>query len=479
MSTSVLVIDDSPEILRTAASILGEAGHEVRTAADGQEGMAQVRAQRPDLVLVASTMPSMNGHRFCNELEKELGPARPPVLVMATKAELDRQSFVGTPAVVDCISKPFSPEALVAVVTHTIEKRAARSSVFAQDTPPEPAPASEPEQASAFEAKPTTEDRPHALQPPTDETSGARRLGAAAVDDEEVTGSGARRQSLRVALSSALAVNLERRGVSDYPQAALAAVDEALSRLPPDGAKPYLSDISLWCDLTKVPLPEVLQFLQYQDHTGLFHVWYRKTRYDIYLQRGRVVAARAENVAREYWLGRFLVARGLIGQSELDQLVRSSSGKGRLRLGEKLVRLGHISAAELKQVIADQCCELVYEALRARHGTCCFVAGVTAPPEFDQVRVDIGVQELLLEGLRRVDEWNVIEREVSSFDAVFAPRLESRGGFTAEERRLLQLVDGERTVRDLVSAAKMRPFEACRLLYRLAATRKIVKAPAD
>ena len=38
---------------------------------------------------------------------------------------------------------------------------------------------------------------------------------------------------------------------------------------------------------------------------------------------------------------------------------------------------------------------LDYEALRARHGTCCFVAGVGAPPEFDEVEVDIGVQELL------------------------------------------------------------------------------------
>jgi len=492
MTARVLVVDDSPAILRTARDALGEAGYQVHVAAGGVEGIELLRLEPPDLVLVDSTMPKMNGHRFCNELEKELGAAAVPVVMMVTRGELDRRSFMDTPCVVDCISKPFSPEAVQAVVSYTLEKHTARNvpatpeasadSAFTpqptlEERTGQPAAATEVER-SAFDPAVTKDERSAklSLQRPAAQSESAS-TGAAST--EAAAGPAERRLSLRAALSSALAVHLERRQVDDARGAALAAVDEALSRLPPDGARAHLSDVSLWCDLARVPLPEVLQFLQYQDHSGLFQVWYQQTRYDIYLRHGKVVAARAENAAQEYWLGRFMVARGLIAQSELEQLVRSSRGKSSLPIGEKLVRLGHINAEELRRVIADQCCELVYEALRARHGTCCFVAGVQAPPEFDGMHIDVSVQVLLLEGLRRVDEWNVIEREVPSFDQVFSQRLVTPGGFTEEERRLLDLVDGRRSVRDLVSAAKMRPFEACRLLYRLAATRKIVRSEVE
>jgi len=437
MPARILVVDDSPSILQIAEAVLSNAGYHVDAVRALADALFLARQEPPHAILLDAEMPETDGYQFWRALCDDPRLNTIPVVLMSGPGDVARDRFVRAVGVTDWITKPFSPEALLAVTSYTLEKQQRRPSVV------------------------TT------------------ALNADTATAEPATGPEAAPVQLFEALASALAMQLVDHGVEQAAAIARAAAEEALRRVPPDTGHGDVPGLSLWCNLAHMSLPEVIQLLQLQNHTGMFQVWHHNTRYDIYLRRGRVVAARAENAAQEYLLGRFLVARGLIGQSELDQLVRSSSGRGSMPIGEKLIRLGHIRAEDLRQALADQCNELVYEALRTRLGCCVFVAGVAPPPAFDGLLVDMSVQELLLEGLRRVDEWGVIEREVRSFDTVFAPRPAEPGGFTSDEKRLLHLVDGRRTVRDLVTLARMRPFEACRLLYRLAATRKIVRLDGD
>lgn len=442
MSARILVVDDSPSILKIAESVLGNAGYHVDAVRALPDALFLAQQETPHAILIDAELPETDGYQFWRALCDDPKLNAVPVVLMTGPGDVARDRFVRAVGVTDWITKPFSPEALLAVTSYTLEKQQRRPSVITA-----------------------------ALKADTEAATAA----AAKVERADETAP----VSLFEALASALAMQLVDHGIEGAGAIARAAAEEAVRRVPPATGHGEVPGLSLWCNLAHMSLPEVIQLLQLQNHTGMFQVWHHNTRYDIYLRKGRVVAARAENAAQEYLLGRFLVARGLIGQSELDQLVRSSSGRGSMPIGEKLIRLGHIRAEDLKQALADQCNELVYEALRTRTGACVFVAGVAPPPAFDGLLVDMSVQELLLEGLRRVDEWGVIEREVRSFDTVFAPRPAEAGGFTSEEKRLLQLVDGRRTVRDLVTLARMRPFEACRLLYRLAATRKIVRLDSD
>ncbi|MBN2360684.1 MAG: response regulator [Deltaproteobacteria bacterium] len=433
MSARILVVDDSPSILHIAADVLGDAGYLTDTVRALPDALFLARQEPPHLMLLDAELLETDGYRFWRAMCDEPALSAVPVVLMTGPGDVARDRFARAVGVTDWITKPFSPEALLAVSSYTLEKQQRR-------------------------------------QLPTPEAA-STALAAAAPESGQA--------GLFEALASALAMQLVNRGVEHAAAIARTAAEEAVRRAPPDASPGRAPGLALWCDLSHMSLPEVIQLLQMQYHTGLFQVWHHNTRYDIYLRKGRVIAARAENAAQEYLLGRFLVARGLIGQSELEQLVRSSSGRGSLPIGEKLIRLGHIRAEDLRRALADQCNELVYEALRSRNGCCVFVASVTPPPVFDGLLVDMSIQELLLEGLRRVDEWGVIEREVHSFDTVFAPRPAEAGGFTHDEQRLLQLVDGRRSVRELVTLARMRPFEACRLLYRLAATRKIVRVESE
>src|SRR5215510_6344275 len=124
----VLVIDDSPTITKVVQLVLTKAGYQVQTAPDGEAGLEAVRAQRPDLVLLDFVMPRMNGYQFCRELVADPALRDIPVVLMSAKGDQVGERFVKVMGIVDYITKPFSPEAITAVVQHTIGKYGKRRS---------------------------------------------------------------------------------------------------------------------------------------------------------------------------------------------------------------------------------------------------------------------------------------------------------------------------------------------------------------
>src|SRR5882724_4613256 len=118
----VLVIDDSPTITKVVQLVLTKAGYQVSTAADGEQGLIAVRAHRPDLILLDFVMPRMNGYQFCRELTADAKLRDIPVILMSAKGDQVGERFVKVMGIVDYITKPFSPEAITAVVQHAIGK---------------------------------------------------------------------------------------------------------------------------------------------------------------------------------------------------------------------------------------------------------------------------------------------------------------------------------------------------------------------
>ena len=118
----VLVIDDSPTILKVVQLVLTKAGFTVDTATDGEEGIAHAAQKRPDLILLDFVMPKMNGYQVCRALAESAELKDVPVVLMSAKGDQVGERFVKVMGIVDYITKPFSPEAITAVVQHTIEK---------------------------------------------------------------------------------------------------------------------------------------------------------------------------------------------------------------------------------------------------------------------------------------------------------------------------------------------------------------------
>src|SRR6478752_7265519 len=123
----LLVIDDSPTVLKVIELALSQAGYAVSTAADEEAGLALVREARtvPDLILLDGLIPNRDAAEICRRFAADPSLKGVPVVVMAARGQGDdlEARFAKASNVVDFIGKPFTPEALRAVVSHVVDKR--------------------------------------------------------------------------------------------------------------------------------------------------------------------------------------------------------------------------------------------------------------------------------------------------------------------------------------------------------------------
>jgi DNA-binding response OmpR family regulator len=109
--TTLLVIDDDDRIRTLLAEYLTSRGLQVRTAADGPEGLAQLDAHPIDLVILDVMMPGMDGL----DVLRALRPANPVPVIMLTARGDDMDRIVGLElGADDYLAKPFNPRELLA-----------------------------------------------------------------------------------------------------------------------------------------------------------------------------------------------------------------------------------------------------------------------------------------------------------------------------------------------------------------------------
>lgn len=116
MAKRILIVDDEQSILEMTALILGKRGYDVVTAANGLLALAEVKRQRPDLILADVIMPEMDGYTFYKELKKDIATADIPVLVITARGKMeDTFKVMGVDGF---IAKPILPEELYAEIEH-------------------------------------------------------------------------------------------------------------------------------------------------------------------------------------------------------------------------------------------------------------------------------------------------------------------------------------------------------------------------
>ena len=116
---TVLVVDDEPEIVRILRDYLERAGFEVLTASDGEMAVAAARRQRPDLVILDLTLPSLDGLDVARALRRD-GEV-PIIMLTARTEESDRVAGLELGAD-DYVAKPFSPREVVARVRAVLRR---------------------------------------------------------------------------------------------------------------------------------------------------------------------------------------------------------------------------------------------------------------------------------------------------------------------------------------------------------------------
>ena len=263
-------------------------------------------------------------------------------------------------------------------------------------------------------------------------------------------------------------------------------------------------------------LADIFQLIGIQRKTGVLTLEADGDAVTVKFLEGQVVGADTRSASVEYLLGAVLVRTGRITSEQLEGALAVQK-KTLQRLGYILVKQELINEDELVEALRVQSLQIVYRLFRWRSGKYSFATSDGV--DYDQKHfTPISAETILMEGARMIDEWPIIERRIRSDDMVvrltekaaglnLAPddapvatdmdfdfifdqqaadekaRVEAEGEAAAdepaievshEERQVLRLVDGERTVEQINDHANMGEFDTYRLLADLV-TRKLVE----
>src|SRR6266540_3558035 len=222
-------------------------------------------------------------------------------------------------------------------------------------------------------------------------------------------------------------------------------------------------------------LPDIFQLIGLQRKTGILTLTSNEN-VTVTFENGMVVMADSSSRRLEDRLGNVLVKQGKLSKE---------------RLGHILATGGYITGKDLKDALQVQVAQIVFKVFRWRDGHYHFAP--TDSVDYDRENfVPMSADFILMEGIRMVDEWPIIERKIPSFDIVFRAAVEpsqievGAGGqdgapglsghsrspassakirLTPEEERIFRRVDGARTVQGIIDASGAGEFEVCRTLF--------------
>src|SRR6266478_2921833 len=130
----ILIVDDTPHNVKMLVDLLSAKGYETVTAATGQDGLDQLEAERPDLVLLDVMMPGMDGYEVCRRIRANPEHGMLPV-VMVTALDPTRERIKGLDAGADdFLTKPVNMAELAARVRSLLRIKDLYTTVQAQAT---------------------------------------------------------------------------------------------------------------------------------------------------------------------------------------------------------------------------------------------------------------------------------------------------------------------------------------------------------
>jgi two-component system phosphate regulon response regulator PhoB len=124
MAATILVVEDEPAIQELIGSTLRRNGHEVRTAASGEEAWREIGHVLPDLVLLDWMLPDAAGPSIARRMRSDARLREVPIIMLTARASDDDKVAGLQSGADDYITKPFSPRELEARIQAVLRRRA-------------------------------------------------------------------------------------------------------------------------------------------------------------------------------------------------------------------------------------------------------------------------------------------------------------------------------------------------------------------
>jgi DNA-binding response OmpR family regulator len=418
----ILDIDDSPTVQRLIEMILTTQGYQVVLASDGEEGVAKARSERPAVILVDFVMPKMNGFQVCKALKDDPEFRDTPIILVTSKGDKVGSKFVDVLGITEYFTKPFQPEELLAKIREVIDKRN-QASLPVKTAAPAPRPAA---------ASPGLQTAPGGIE--------------------------------------SMVRSIVEQALNEFVQNALPEmIQKAVAKLQPGAGA------GMQGNLASVPIVEVMQMLGLQRQTGRLVIKHAGDNIEVYFKNGAVVFASSNSDGRTA-VEELLRKTCKIEENSFRHVLRISEMTSR-PIDSILDQEKMLNLKTFAECLRRHTETAVYKVIAWKQGE--FFFEKAAGPSFSNP-IQLKVDDLLIEGARRADEWSLIQQKIPDFDLVFEPMIGnadelSTRGMSDIDMKVFSLINGRRTIQEIIDLLSLSEFDVGKSMFILLSVNLIRK----
>ncbi len=240
-------------------------------------------------------------------------------------------------------------------------------------------------------------------------------------------------------------------------------------------------------------IADILQLIGQQQKTGTLVLKQKPEEIHVSFRDGNIVRAETSSRNKKDLIGSMLVRANLITETQLAQGLEIQK-RTLQRLGDVLVDREFLTAEKFKEMVQLQTSETLYTLFGWKTGNYAFEQGEVE--DLDPTFVPLRAESVLMEGFRRVDEWPVVRKRITSYQMTFErlkelpppplqkddfdsalddafaeeKKSENKGEFQSvgsNERRCYELVQPGRPVQDIIDQSCLGEFETAKALTNL------------
>ncbi len=120
MASTILIVDDQPDLAGLMADLLGDAGYATRIVDNGRAALAEVQADPPDLLLLDVHMPELDGFEVATMLKADPATATIPIIMVSAQEGRGSRLIGLESGAEDYLSKPVDPAELIAKIRNLL-----------------------------------------------------------------------------------------------------------------------------------------------------------------------------------------------------------------------------------------------------------------------------------------------------------------------------------------------------------------------
>jgi hypothetical protein len=226
-------------------------------------------------------------------------------------------------------------------------------------------------------------------------------------------------------------------------------------------------EISLTGNIKDVGIPKIFVCLNRNRKTGILTVKTPSFTKKIYLHKGDAVFASSTD--EDDRLGETLIKMGKITLEQYDRSAELLKKTGK-RQGDILVELGYLTPQDIIWGVKYQVKDIIYSLFQLQDAEYEFIEGEISSAGLVSLKMSMG--NLIYEGVKRIDNLNRIRKELPEVNTILKLSTDPISLFqdvvlSPFDKKILFMIDGKKTVKELIDTSFMNSFQAMKTLYIL------------